>query len=244
MSYLIWTAEELSSKAICKKSGVCWRAVEAQHVISTSKLVDNNEEQKILEEVIENTKPPYPVELENYDFLLYTPFRYPPTGKGSRFRKANQKEGVFYAAEKPQTAIAELSFWRLLFFQESPETKIPENPQQLRVFSIKYDSHRAIDLTQPPLSTFESEWLKKNDYSFCQWLADEARKANVELIRSFSARCPNKGKNVSILDEKAFHSKTPESFMQTWQLIIKTEEVTAICDFPRETIVFSKAIFF
>jgi len=37
-------------------SGTCWRVVEAQHHVSTLKLVDTVEEQRLLEALIEDTK--------------------------------------------------------------------------------------------------------------------------------------------------------------------------------------------
>ena len=47
--------------------------------------------------------------------LLAAPFRYAPYPKGSRFRRANQREGAFYAAESVITAVAEMAFYRFLF---------------------------------------------------------------------------------------------------------------------------------
>jgi hypothetical protein len=39
-------------------AGTCWRLVEAQHLISTLKLVDSVDEQLVLEDLIESSKPP------------------------------------------------------------------------------------------------------------------------------------------------------------------------------------------
>src|SRR5215469_7653183 len=116
MSSSTWTPAALSSdrRAI---AGTCWRLVEAQHHVSTLKLVNSVGEQAVLEELIEATKPPLPPECRDLHYLLSTPFRYGsvyPTG--SRFRRAGMSEGVFYASEKPQTAVAEMTFHRLLFF--------------------------------------------------------------------------------------------------------------------------------
>src|SRR5438105_5181512 len=86
-------------------SGTCWRLVEAQHRISTLKLVDTVEEQAALEDLVQGTKPALPPECRHLHYLLATPFRYGaayPTG--SRFRRAGLSEGVFYAAEEPHTA--------------------------------------------------------------------------------------------------------------------------------------------
>src|SRR5437763_13612693 len=98
-------------------SGICWRLVEAQHRISTLKLVDTVEEQAALEDLVQDTKPPLPPECRQLHYLLATPFRYGaarPTG--SRFRRAGFGEGVFYAAQEPHTAVAEIVFLPPLFF--------------------------------------------------------------------------------------------------------------------------------
>jgi hypothetical protein len=70
--------------------------VEAQHRISTLKLVDTVEEQQALEQLIEETKPPLPPECAGLHYLLSTPFRYGAVYPvGSRFRRAGLTEGVF-----------------------------------------------------------------------------------------------------------------------------------------------------
>ena len=62
-----------------------WRAVEGQHVISTRKLVDTDDEQRVLEELLEGSKPPLRPDESELHYLLFTPFRYPPLRWGSRF---------------------------------------------------------------------------------------------------------------------------------------------------------------
>ena len=61
-----------------------WRVVEAQHQVSTRKLVDTLEEQSLLEDLIDAAKPPDPTQ-GRLHYLLSTPFRYPPLRHGSRF---------------------------------------------------------------------------------------------------------------------------------------------------------------
>jgi hypothetical protein len=56
-----WTPDALRSKA-AKFEGRCWRLVEAQHRVSTLKLADTLAEQTLLENLIEETKPPIPPE--------------------------------------------------------------------------------------------------------------------------------------------------------------------------------------
>ena len=75
-------------------AGVCWRAVEAQHRVSTMKLVDTLAEQSALESLIDATKPPVPPDCRHLHYLLATPFRYgAPYPTGSRFRRAGADAG-------------------------------------------------------------------------------------------------------------------------------------------------------
>ena len=165
MSSSTWTPAALSSDARAL-AGTCWRLVEAQHHVSTLKLVDSVDEQKLLEDLIEATKPPLPPECRDLHYLLSTPFRYGavyPTG--SRFRRAGMTEGVFYASETPQTAVAEMAFYRLLFFAESPNTPWPSNPAEYTAFSAQYATKKAIDLTKGKYSADRALWMHVTDYT-------------------------------------------------------------------------------
>ena len=106
MSSRTWTLAALSSERRAL-SGTCWRVVEAQHKVSTLKLVDRLDEQALLENLIEETKPPVPPECDGLHYLLATPFRYgSPYPRGSRFRRAGWTPGVYYASATTATAIA------------------------------------------------------------------------------------------------------------------------------------------
>src|SRR4028118_850498 len=84
------------------------RAVEAQHVVSTSRLTGNDpESHDLLEQLIEQSKPTLPVQTAGLHYLLATPFRYPPRTHGSRFRGIADP-GVFYGAVERRTACFEL----------------------------------------------------------------------------------------------------------------------------------------
>jgi hypothetical protein len=120
MSLATWTPAALSSERR-RIAGACWRAVEAQHHVSTMKVVETLAEQGLLEEVLERAKPPVPTECRHLHYLLATPFRYgAPYPAGSRFRRPGFTAGVFYGSSVPATAVAELAFHRLLFFAAEP----------------------------------------------------------------------------------------------------------------------------
>ena len=57
---------------IRRLEGKAWRVVEGQHVVSTRKLVDSNDEQETLERLIEAHKPRFPADpaLQGLHYLL------------------------------------------------------------------------------------------------------------------------------------------------------------------------------
>ena len=57
--------------------------------------MDSLAEQELLESLLEQSKPPVPGACAKLDYLLYTPFRYPPSHYGSRFR-SYADPGVWY----------------------------------------------------------------------------------------------------------------------------------------------------
>ena len=57
---------------------VVWRGVEAQHVVSTMRLVDTPDEQDLLETLLEGSKPAMPPTKQPKHYLLTNPFRYSP----------------------------------------------------------------------------------------------------------------------------------------------------------------------
>lgn len=215
-------------------SGLCWRFVEAQHITSTLKLVDNWDEQELLEELIEESKPVVPPECRDLDYLLSTPFRYEAEySKGSRFRRAGQSEGVYYAALHPETALAEIIFDRLLFFAESPQTPWPENPAEYTAFSVRFSTDLALDLMAPPLADDTALWTHLTDYEPCQLLAEQARNTGVDLICYQSVRDLEGRANVAILSCRVFEGWEPGD-RHTWRLHFNREGVHAVREFPRQ----------
>ena len=64
--------------------------VEAQHVVSTLKVVDTLAEQERLEQLLEESKPPVPPECRRLHYLLCTPFRYGAPDRDSGARGSHQ----------------------------------------------------------------------------------------------------------------------------------------------------------
>jgi hypothetical protein len=235
-----WTPAALS-REIRRIAGRCWRVVEAQHLVSTMKLVDTLAEQRVLEQVLETTKPRIPTDCVGRHYLLATPFRYgAPYPSGSRFRRAGHTPGVFYASDTPHTAIAEMAFRRLLFFADAPTVPWPINASEFTAFAVRFRTASGLDLTAPRLDRDGDRWTHPTDYSACQALADTAREVRVEALRYRSAR--SAGRNLAILTCRAFATTEPIE-RQTWRLHIGSAGVRALGDHQEERLAFDRAAF-
>ena len=223
------------------RQGTVWRLVEAQNRISTMKLVDDLDEQQTLEALLDATKPPVPAECQHLHWLLFTPFRY-GAHSDSRFRRSGRTPGVFYAAEAAKTAVAEITFWRLLFFVESPGTPWPVNPLEMTGFAARFDTPLCLDLTLAPFDVRAPEWLHPTDYGACHSIADHARAQGCGAIRSQSARDPAGGANVTLLTCAAFAEANPVSY-QTWRIRLSDAGILAQCETPALRLHFPLAAF-
>jgi len=237
MSLPTWTPDALRSEAR-PLAGVCWRLVEAQHRVSTMKLVDSLEEQQLLEEELERTKPPGPPECAGLHYLLATPFRYGRYPGNSRFRREGYSPGVYYASERVATAVAETVFYRLLFFAESPATPWPANPLEFTAFEVRFSAPLAIDLTAQPFAADAGRWTHPNDYSTCLDIADATREAGISLIRYRSVRDPGEGANLALLACTLFTTRNPSRFA-TWRIALSQRGAIALCDWPEARLGFT-----
>lgn len=242
MSSPTWTPSALASERR-RLSGRVWRAVEAQHRVSTMKLVDTLAEQARLEDILESSKPQVPGGCRHLHYLLSTPFRYgAPYPTGSRFRRAGQTPGVFYGSRTSATAIAEMAFHRLLFFAHSPATPWPANPGEYTVFASEIRTRAALDLSKPPFDREHHRWTHCSDYAVCQDLADGARASGIEVVAYPSARDPGQGLNLAVLTCAAFAAPEP-SERQTWRLDLGPSGARALCAFPEARLEFDRAAF-
>src|SRR5919197_6285972 len=132
MSPSIWTRCAGPSEAR-RLGGRFRRVVEAQFRNSTRKLVDSDEEQRVLEELLDRrAKLPVPAGFEDLHYLLYTPFRHPPLRNGSRFG-TRMERGILYGARELPTAFAEVAYYRLAFL-DGPAVDLGELRLELTAF--------------------------------------------------------------------------------------------------------------
>ena len=206
MSLLTWTPAALSSKAR-ELSFKVWRMVEAQHIVSTSKIVETRAEQELLEDILEERKPPVPAEAADLHYLLFSPFRYetrPPAG--SRFRAVHDP-GVFYAAETVRTAAAEVGYWRWRFIHDT-EGMERLQPCTFTAFRVPIRTG-CIDVRLSPFDGNASQWLHPTDYSATQAFGRIARQAEIGAILYQSVRDPQRHFCVAVLNPQAFSAKKP-----------------------------------
>lgn len=237
----MWTPAALASEARPYARSI-WRVVENQYKAATIVVTDTLDDQRLLEEILDRSKPKYPADCAGLHYLLATPFRYWPYDRGSRFRRANQPDGAYYAAERIETSVAEQAFYNLLFFAESPDATLPKNPVERTAFRVPIRAERHIDLTQSPLDRDRAVWTHLTDYGPCQDLADAARASDIQAIRYTSVRDPKRGANIALLSPKAFAAKQPKS-AQTWWMLIRSHTVQAWCETPRLELEFPIAVF-
>jgi hypothetical protein len=198
--------------------------VEAQHIISTRRLVDSDAEHELLEELIEASKPALPRgrEFEGLHFLLLTPFRYPPLRHGSRFATRHER-GIWYGSERVETALAEAAYYRLLLL-EGTAAKLAPLTAELSLFQARVAAGRGADLTVGPFLEFRAAISSPTTYAASQQLGRDLRADDVEAFRYFSARDPHGGTNVGVLAPSGFARKTP-SAQQTWFCTVTREAV-------------------
>jgi hypothetical protein len=220
MSLSTWTTTEVASSAQ-RITAQPWRAVEAQHRVSTMSLVDSLAEQAELEALLETSKLPVPAPALGLHWLLFTPFRYPTSRYGSRFRRPFEP-GVFYSADEQRTACAELGYWRWRFLSDSPAlTDISSVPQTL--FQTSVDA-LAVDIRAQPFAQARDAFMTREDHSYCQAFAVVAREAALEAIVHASVRDPEAGRCIGVLAPRAFSRKEPIA-QETWMLSVTRERV-------------------
>lgn len=203
---MIWESCN-GSEQIKSLTGETYRIVENQEQIATSTYVDNLAEQAVLEELLETVKPDYPEGSEEYDFLLKTPFRYPPLKWGSRFGKTSEPS-LFYAANTVQTTLAEAAYYRFLFWNSMLAEPIKDSLKtQHTLFSVNYKTKKGLQLQATAFQQFTEVLTHPKDYSQSQQLGTEMRSFGIEAFEYLSTRDPQGGICTALFTIKALSSK-------------------------------------
>lgn len=240
MSRDIWTGCAGPSR-VAPLSLTPWRVVEAQHKVSTRRLVDTLEEQELLEDIVDEVKPRKPAgqEFEGLHYLLVTPFRHPPLTYGSRFGSAVERS-LWYGAQKVETSLAEKAYYQLLFLAGTKAVLRNFNCDWT-AFQAEVVTPRGVDLTAAPFAARRAEISSPSSYAASQPLGSAMRAAGVAAAVFQSARCPRRGKAVALF-APAFANPSPGP-LQTWKCIVTPEGCEVVHMNGTQTIVFPRSGF-
>lgn len=189
--------------------------VEAQHLVSTRRLVDSADEQALLEQLIDRVKPPAPAGpyFRGLHYLLMTPFRHPPLPYGSRFGTRRER-GLFYASEALHTTFAETAYYRFLFLSGS-RAVLPRLMVELTAFRVHVRTQRGMDLSRPPFDKERARIASRTRYRDSQTLGAKMRGEGIKAFRYPSARDPERGTNIGVFTPKSFRGTRPHG-EQVW----------------------------
>lgn len=186
-----------------------WRIVEAQHISSSRDLVDTLEEHDFLEELLEESKPSIS---KQKDYLIFTPFRYPPLKYGSRFGHVYEPS-LWYGSLELSTAFAEVAYYRLQFFKDTTAPldyiEIP-----MTAFQAILSTERGINLTLTPFKQHTEQISHKQSYAYSQPLGTDMRTAQIEAFIYYSARSQTTGKNIAAYVPSVFQKKNAQYIHQ------------------------------
>lgn len=188
--------------------GTLKRMVENQEQKVTVALVDSLAEHDVLENLLEESKPvaEWHPRLSQLDYLLTTPWRYPPLKWGSRFGRRFEPS-LFYGALSDTALFAEAAFYRLVFF-DGMETPFRDRViSQFTVFEANYQTDNGINLTHPPFAKHAAVLRHKARYEPCQVLGSELRERGIEAISYWSARTQTDEINIALFSPDALRSR-------------------------------------
>ena len=201
-----------------------FRMVETQYVAATMRLVDSADEQLMLEEMLEASKPPLPQQASGLHYLLAAPFRYVPQ-TGSRFRAVNSP-GIWYGADDAYCACAEIAYWRQRFLLDSVGLMRQTLVTDLSMYEASVQG-RALDLLSLPWVLAPALWMHPSDYTETHKLATLVRDApsGVTWIRYASVRATDHV-CAAVFDPRSLTMVTPEGRYEMWHCHTTASKVT------------------
>jgi len=222
MSTALWQPEWVEDHC-AELSMSAFRLVETQHIAATMLLVDSAAEQDLLEQMLEGSKPPMPENGKGVHYLLAAPFRYSPQ-TGSRFRAVNEL-GIWYGADTPFGACAEIAYWRQRFLLDSAGLATTNIASEHSMFEASVQGI-AIDLLAPPWNQDQALWKHPSDYTQTQILGRAVRNSEVvSWIRYESVRAPDH-LCAAVFDPKVLEMKTLDARYEQWHCLASKDHVS------------------
>lgn len=203
--------------------GTLSRLVENQEQIATARLVTGDlDKQAALEAMLEPTKPARRPGTEQLDYLLSTPWRYPPLRYGSRYGRRFEPS-LFYGALGTRTCLAESAYYRWVFFTDI-QTPPPSIQSQHTMYQAQYRSEQGLRLQHPPFEQHRDALTHPSNYQSSQTLGTHMRKAGIEVFEYPSARDVEGGNNVALFTPAALNSTHAEK-QRAWLCTTSVNEV-------------------
>lgn len=201
-----------------------FRSVEDQHRSSTRHLVDDEQEHELLEGILERAKPSGRVDSRPLDYLLKTPFRYPPLRHGSRFGRVSEP-GIFYGSVEERTCLGETAYYQMSFLRGALGARFVTQEKRFTTFPFSVTSARAVDFTAPPHEALRPRLSHPQSYEISQTVGSALRARSAGFCRFWSARVPG-GANVAVLDPEAFSKRTVSARDQrVWYVSVSLERL-------------------
>jgi hypothetical protein len=201
-----------------------FRMVETQYIAATMRLVDSADEQQMLEEMLETSKPPLPPQASGLHYLLAVPFRYVPQ-TGSRCRAVNSP-GIWYGADDAYCACAEIAYWRQRFLLDSAGLMKQTISTEHSMVEASVQG-RALDLLSHPWVSAQEHWMHPGDYTETQKLATLVRDSQTEVtwIRYESVRATDHV-CAAVFDPRSLTMVTPDGRYEQWHCHTTADRVT------------------
>ena len=231
----------LAATPLLRLAGTLRRLVESQEQVATNQLVRSLAHQGVLEDMLEETKPPLRRGTEHLHYLLATPFRYPPLKFGSRFGKRSEPS-VFYGSLETSTVLAEAAYYRFVFWYGMVEPPPGKLDTQHTLFGADYRTARGLRLQDPPFAAHSQAITHTNDYTASQTLGATLRDADIAVFEYPSARDPEHGINVALFSPAALASTRPV-FQDAWLCELTAEHVRFHSAHGRQDYDFSLELF-
>ena len=208
---------------IGRLSGTLYRLVESQTFATTTTMVDTLDEQDLLEQMLDETKPDYPDHAQTLHYLLKTPFRYPPLDWGSRYGQKHQPS-LFYGGKDTATVLAESAYYRLVFWHsmQSPPYKNKIVTEHC-LFNVDYHTEKGINLCVAPFDHYHPQLTHISDYSHTQTLGTDMRQADVDAFEYPSAR--SNGTCIALFTAQPFAQPKPQEMSQ-WLCELTQQQVS------------------
>ena len=216
-----WITQSLAEHEHGLESDV-WRAVETLDAVALLRLVDTLDELLVLEQILADSLPPLPPDTAHLHPLLSTPFRF-LAPHPSRFRPA-QAPGIWYGADSPEAACAEVGYWRWRFLMDSEGLHHGALVGTLALFHSVVAGH-CLNLDNPPWNGLTAQWNHPTDIRACLALAVLAQTPAkpVQWIRYPSARSPD-SHCAAVVDPQALTVVAPHA-QETWVLKISAQRL-------------------